>query len=481
MIADSYKVLAGLVNEDGRSWGASADDIQIADAKAILAAGEPRRHWIGRPRGYSKTQDTGGMMLADLVAGAITPSSPAYMAAADRGQAGLILDSIEGYVNRSSLTDLVEVQALRAIHKGSGASIEVLPADAAGAYGLRASRLVFDELAQWPDTRQARKFYEALVTALPKVAGSVGVVITTAGSPGHWSHAVYQQALKESELWRVSMVHTPAPWIPQHLIEAERRSLTDSAFARLWQNRWTQPEDALVSADDLRAAAVLDGPVPPIPGVRYVTTLDVGLVNDATVLVVAHREGIGESERVIIDRLWRWQGTKRQPVDLRMVEETIVEAHNRYPGEVLADPFQAVGLLQNLNKRGIGASKFDFTGTSVGRLAGSLLRALRSRRISLPNDPVLLEELASVRIVENSAGIPRLDADSGQHDDQAVAIALAVHRLTDGVRPAFEILFDESPSTTALDGQPIQVLNGAYAMNPADLLSNHLDGLGGGW
>jgi len=32
-----------------------------------------------KTRGYSKTQDTGGMMLADLVAGAITPSSPAYM------------------------------------------------------------------------------------------------------------------------------------------------------------------------------------------------------------------------------------------------------------------------------------------------------------------------------------------------------------------------------------------------------------------
>jgi hypothetical protein len=227
------------------------------------------------------------------------------------------------------------------------------------------------------------------------------------------------------------MVHTVAPWIDPELIEAERRSITDSAFARLWQNRWTQPEDALVNADDLAAAAVLDGPVAPVPGVRYVTALDVGLVNDRTVLVVCHKEGMGESERVILDRLWRWQGSRRKPVDLREVEETIVEAQGRYPGEVLADPFQAVQLLQSLTKRGVSASKFDFTTASVGRLAGSLLRALRSRRISLPNDPVLLEELAGVRIVENAAGVPRLDHDAGQHDDQAVAIALPVHRLTD--------------------------------------------------
>jgi hypothetical protein len=482
MTTDSaFAVLAGLRNEDDRPWGAAADDVQVADARAILDGDGPRRHWIGRPRGYSKTHDVAGMLLADLITGKIPPSNPGYLAAADRGQAGLALDSIEGFVNRSSLTALIDVQSLRAVHKGSGASIEVLPADAAGSYGLRPSRICFDELAQWPDTRQSRKFYEALVTALPKVPGSVGVVITTAGSPGHFSHAVYQRALKESQLWRVSMVHTSAPWIDPKLIEAEKRSLTDSAFRRLWQNYFTQPEDALVSASDLEAAAVLDGPVPPAPGIRYVITLDVGLVNDRTVLAVCHREGVGEAERVILDRIWRWQGTRRSPVDLREVEETIVEAHNRYPGEVVADPFQAVGLLQSLTKRGIGASKFDFTSQSVGRLAGSLLRSLRSRRLSLPNDPVLLDELAGVRIVENSAGVPRLEHNAGAHDDQAVAISLAVHRLTDGHKQPPQIVFADPSTGFAPDGSLLQVPvgpGGKFAMDPADAF--YLDRLGDG-
>jgi hypothetical protein len=308
----------------------------------------------------------------------------------------------------------------------------VLSADASGSYGLRPSRLVVDELCQWPDTRQARKFFEALWTSLPKVRGSVGAILTTAGSPGHWSHDVYERALTEPKLWRVNMVHTPAPWIDPSLIEAEKRRLTDSAYMRLWCNEWAQPEDALVSADDLEAAAVLDGPVAPIPGMAYVITLDVGLVNDRSVLVVAHKEGTGEDERVIIDRLWRWSGSKRNPVPLAEVEATIVEAHNRYQGEVLADPFQAVQLLQSLEKKGVRATKFDFTSQSVGRLASTLLRLLRAKRLSLPNDPVLLNELANVRIVENSAGVPRLDHASGAHDDQAVAIALAAYRLTDG-------------------------------------------------
>jgi phage terminase large subunit-like protein len=426
-------VLSGLVLEDGRRWGTAATKIQLDDAKAVLEPGEgPRRFWIGRPRGYSKTQDAAGCALAELVTGTISSATPIYAAAADRQQASLVIDSIAGFVERSKLGHLVEVQAWRAVHRGSGASVEVLAADAAGAFGIRPSRLIVDELCQWPDTRQARKFYEALWTSLPKVPGSVGTIITTAGSPGHWSHAVFDRAVKESKLWRVSMTNDPAPWIDAELIEAERRGLTDSAFARLWCNIWAQPEDALVSGDDLEAAAVLDGPLLPVEGTRYVLALDVGLVNDRTVLVAAHKEGVGEDERVILDRIWRWQGTRRNPVSLSEVESVVAEAHNRYPGEVVADPFQAVQLLERLSKRGIRASKLDFTSTSVGQFATSLLRLLRSRRLDLPNDPILLEELAAVRIIENAAGTPRLDHASGAHDDQAVALALACYRLTDG-------------------------------------------------
>src|SRR5579884_2678910 len=243
----------GLVLADGRRWGDAADITQETDAVAVLEPDDgPRRHWIGRPRGYSKTEDVGGMLLAELVAGVIPTSAPAYAAAADRGQAALLLDSIAGFAERSGLSGRIDVQAFRAVHKGSGASVEVLAADAAGAYGLRPSRLVCDE--------------------------------------------VCQRALAEPALWRVAMTHDPAPWIDPGLIEAERRALTDSAFLRLWCNRWAQPDDALVSGDDLEAALRDDdSPIPPSEGTSYVLTLDVGTVSDRSVLVVAHRE----ADRVI--------------------------------------------------------------------------------------------------------------------------------------------------------------------------------------
>lgn len=429
-------ILHGFVMQDGQRWGEAATPWQKEDAQAILEPGEgPRRHWAGRPRGSSKTQDTAGMLLAELLAGQISPSTPAYAAAAGAKQAALVIQSIRAFVVQNSLQRLVDVQSMRAVHRPTSAMVEVLAADESTAFGLRPSRLLTDEVCQWSNTRSSQEFFEAAWTALPKVNGSVGVIITTAGSPSHWSRAIFDQALREKHLWRVSMVHEPAPWIDQRLIAAEKRRLTDSAFLRLWCNEWANADDALVSQDDLQAAAVLDGPVAPVPGTHYVSALDIGLVNDRTVLIVAHKSGVGEEERVVVDRVFRWFGTKRNPVSLDEVEAVIVEVATNYSGELVADPYQAAQLLERVGKRGVKGSKFDFTTQSVGRVASSLLRLLRSRRLSLPNDPVLLEELANVRLVENSAGVPRLDHVSGAHDDQAVALALCCHRLTDGAPP----------------------------------------------
>ncbi len=61
--------------------------------------------------------------------------------------------------------------------------------------------------------------------------------------------------------------------------------------------------------------------------------------------------------------------------------------------------------------------EFAFTATSVGKLAAVLFRALRDHQIALPDDPDLREELAGVRLRENSVGALRLDHDAGGHTD----------------------------------------------------------------
>jgi phage FluMu gp28-like protein len=215
------------------------------------------------------------------------------------------------------------------------------------------------------------------------------------------------------------------------LIEEARRRLPVSSFQRLFENRWVSGEDRLVSEEDLAACAVLDGPQPPEPGRRYVIGLDVGLRRDATVgCVCSMRDGI-----VRLDRIGVWKGSRLKPVSLGEVEEWVYRAAAEYGAEVVFDWWQAAQLTERLRRRGVRMREYVFSTASVGRLASTLFQVLREGTIQLPNDEALLDELRNVRLRETSPGVIRMDHDAGGHDDRAISLALAAHRLVEKGEP----------------------------------------------
>lgn len=432
MTVAPLQIMAGLVLEDGRRWAEAATDVQLGDAAAVLSADEgPRRHWIGRSRGYSKTTDAAAMTLGAMLGGAIAPGERGFCCAADRDQARLLLNAIEGFAARTpALRGRLDIGTWRVADPATRTEVTVVAADAASAYGLLGSWFVIDELCQWADVPGSHRFWEAVSTAFPKNRRSRVMVITTAGDPGHFSRSVYDHAV-ESDQWRVSEVHGPPPWLDPDEIDAERARLPESTFRRLWLNEWAAPEDRLVLIDDLDACRVLtdwplaydhqQGP--------YVVALDIGLKNDHTALVVAHAEDRidGTGNVVVLDRKLTWRGTRREPVNLGDVEAAVSLAVNDYGGAtVVVDPWQAALLVERLRKRHITVEEHSFTSQSVGRLAQTLHLRLRDRGLRLPaDDQDLADELANVQLRETSPGVYRLDHRAGRHDDQAVALGMA--------------------------------------------------------
>ena len=436
-------LLASLVLEDGRRWGEAAHPHQWADASAILDPAAPM-HFLTRPRGASKTTDLAGIGLATLVEDA-PPTSRSYGVAVDADQGRLLVDAITGFVRRTpGLSDRIEVQRNRAMARRSGASLDVLPADAGSAYGLRPWFVIADELAQWPTTTGARGMWEAVVSAMPKVPGSRLVVLTTAGDPAHWSAGVLELA-RASERWRVSEMAGPCPWVDPAALDEQRRLLLPSSFERLHLNRWTASEDRLTTLDDLRACVTLSGPLAPLRGERYVVAVDLGVKNDRSVAAVVHAEPYAAEvdgqvtatlgQRVVLDRMEVWSGTPARPVSLDAVEEWIAQAVASFGrAQVIIDPWQAVGMAQRLRARGCRVVEFAFSSQSVGRLAQTLYQLIRAHALALPDDEALLDELANVRLRETAPGVVRMDHDPGHHDDRAVALALGATHLLN--RPA---------------------------------------------
>ena len=77
-------LVARLVLENGMRWGEVAADWQRDDVTAILDRTGPRRHFLTRPRGGSKTSDLGAVLIAALIDQA-PAASRSYAFAVDRG------------------------------------------------------------------------------------------------------------------------------------------------------------------------------------------------------------------------------------------------------------------------------------------------------------------------------------------------------------------------------------------------------------
>jgi hypothetical protein len=424
-------LLASLRLEDGRRWGEAAADFQWDDARNVLDLDGPPYSFLTRARGGSKTCDLAGIAVACMLA-QLPARSRLYALAADRDQGRLLVDAIDGFAARTpELRNALRVDAYRVTATRSGSVLDVLAADAPGSWGIRPALLIVDELAQWGTTGAPRRLWEATSTAVAKMPGARLVVLTTAGDPAHWARKVLDHALCDP-LWHVHEVAGPPPWLDPERLAEQRRRLPEASYRRLFENEWIAVDEALASPDDLAACATLSGPVPPEPDRRYLIGLDVGLKKDRTAAAVCHAEKIpeGEGVRVVLDRLEVWAGTREKPVQLADVETWIMEASRAYNrAQVVVDPWQAIGLAQRLRAGGVQVEEFTFSAGSVGRLASTMLTLIRNRALLLPDDEALLDELGNVRVRETSPGVLRLDHDVDRHDDRAIAIALAAHRL----------------------------------------------------
>ncbi len=455
-MTDPLDLLWGLTDNVGR-WGAGATVDQVADAEAILSLDGPRRHWLGRAKGYSKTRDVAGMTLAALIT-QFPPGATGFVAASDADQANLCRQSIAEFVNMTpGLASQVTVESRR-VSVRSGAEVVILPADSAGSHGLRPYWLVLDELANWPNGPRHREFYDSLWAGLPKVAQSRGVIMTTAGSPSHFARHVFEAATHDPR-WRVSDLHGPPPWSDPAEIDSERRRLFPSTFARLWQNEWAAAEDSIADPDDVDAALCLDGPLAPDPDVRgYVCTLDLGVRADRTVAVVAHAVRTGAGTRVVVDRLMVWEPRPGAPVSLDDVKAWVAEFCRSYRATLFYDPSQAYLLVEQLRSSNVRCVEFVFTSSSVGKLATAVMQALRSRLLWLPDEPGLREEILSVRLRETSPNVLRIDHASGSHDDQVIAVAMACYQLTAvGLDEGPVFYFGTEAEKLGLDGKPLAV------------------------
>jgi len=310
--------------------------------------------------------------------------------------------------------------------------------------------------------------WASVLSGLPKVKGSRLLVLSSAGSPSHPSYKRWEQACAGGH-WRASLTVGPSPWWSREDVESARSDLTAAEFRRYVLCEWAEADDSLATADDV-AACVGDFTVlEPRRGVQYLISLDVGTRRDSTVLSVGHLEVTGAGRRVVVDRVMRWTGSRLRPVPLGDVEEALLAVWRAYGRPRLVyDLHQAAQLTERLRSAGVRCDEYTFSVAGVNRLARALYGALRDRAVLLPDDEELIAELGAVRLVETGPGLVRLDHRSGEHDDQAVTVAMLIASFMDRPSGGLKWHFptgERRPMrpahafTPASDGPPVPVVD----------------------
>lgn len=408
-----------LTHPDGSSYGVNLDPWQREDLATFFA---DRRHtWWERPRGHSKTQDAAAASLTELVLG--QPGGRIYFAATDQDQAALAFDSLRGFVTRSPiLSSVVRLLKREAVVDATDSTLTVLAADAPGSWGLRPTLVVVDELEAWR-TEAAEEFFHALFSALGKRKGARMLIASTAG----WDRTSLcwrlREKVQDDPAWVFSRRGQCASWVSAAFLEEQKRLLPDHVFRMLHLNEWTEAGGAFLTYEEVQD--IFDHALAPVfecRNGRHYLGLDVGLAHDATVAAVVHREADGTLR---VDAIQTWQGAPEDRVNLASVQQWVADAWKRYSDlRIYVDPWQAVGMVQALQAKGIRAQEVVFTPAYRGKVYANLLELIRSRKLRSFPHKKLKDELLGLSFVDK-AGNLRVDHRPGSHDDHPMAVAVA--------------------------------------------------------
>ncbi len=412
-------------------FGDVMDDFQrerfgpLLDAMLSVARGEKpaigRHCWEGT-KGCSKDSDL-ACALVWLLLFTERPLA-CQIGAADQGQASELRRAASLILRLNpSLESAVTVHAWKIVCTATGSEAEIITCDVAGSHGARPDVLILNELhaiGKW-------EFALNLLDNSSKVPGGLVVLATNAGFIGSEAHKLCNLA-RESPRWFHHAYSMPAPWIDAAELAEARRRNPGERFNRLWYGVWSHGTGDALTVADVEAACQLVGPHPRnLPGLVYLLSLDLGLRNDRTALSVLGADA--EHEVVHVAHFQDWSPARHGgEIDLATVERAVLEALARYDAEaVVADPWQAVFMVQRLRRQGIRVIEWPFTARNQNLMATRLLEVFRNRTIAMYRDELLIGELMKLSIIERPAGF-RLEAprDKSGHCDVAMSVAMGL-------------------------------------------------------
>lgn len=329
-----------------------------------------------------------------------------------------------------------EITANRITFPQSGAVIQAIGSDAAGAAGAHPVDSSFDELWGYTSQRSKRLWHEMVPVPTRKI--SCRLVTSYAGFSGESTllEQLYKRGLQQPQIapdlyagdgalmfWS----HQPvAPWQDQIWLDDMRRQLPPNQYLRMIENRFVTSESSFVEmsawdkcVDDRIGAAVNDPSLPVWVGV------DASLKHDQTAVVGVAFDQAAQQVRLVFHRIF--QPSPDQPLDFEAtIEKTLCELAERFAVvQILCDPWQMAAVMQRLRNAGLPIEEFPQSPSNLTAASQNLFELIQAQNLVVyPNDSMRLA-ISRAIAVETPRGW-RISKEKASHKiDVVVALAQA--------------------------------------------------------
>ncbi len=211
---------------------------------------------------------------------------------------------------------------------------------------------------------------------------------------------------------RYSTYHSPLA--SEQMIQMFKQTLPEKIFKQEVEAEFVDSSSVFNNINDIM---ILDKLERPISGATYYAGLDIGLINDASVLTILDDTGN-------LINYYRWVN-----IESPKLIENIKEVNNiwKFKKIIIEDNNQGLVIYQTLKNQLHNITTFNTNSKSKPEIINHLIHLFNMKEINLIKDEYLRIELEAFIFKQNENGNIKFTADNGFHDDCVMSLAIVRH------------------------------------------------------
>ena len=254
--------------------------------------------------------------------------------------------------------------------------------------------------------------FETILEPMLLVRGKKCVFISTPKGK-NYLYELYLNGLTHKTKWiSFRFKSKDSPLAKLDFLNEKKESMNEILYRQEYEADFVDSTALFNNLDDIMILDPLDTP---LPNDIYYAGIDIGLINDASVLTIINSKGDAV-------KYYRWQNIKSPD----LINEIInINSRWNFKSMDIENNNQGLPIYHDLSTKLKNIHQVNTNQKTKPQMINRLVHLFNMKEMLLPKDEYLRLELQSFIFKQSETGSIKFMADSGSHDDCVMSLAIA--------------------------------------------------------